>query len=294
MPDFEPFLRENAGPDAFATDLEHRIEEAKATPPKIGWLYPDFDTYMLAPLGYAVSSELARDVAGSDRPFGSFGNPDANSYVPQWVEFGRDYYYLGRFPDPIDNGLCNPFREVMEGSVDPVQQQAVRIARLCMKNGSAAVEDANLAVRSLFNFVMHEPEHDQTDNALIVRNSSRLIMRLAMMNDMVEGQPGRPEFSRFVGIPVRLMGASRVNEVIGAEHLVLDPALKNADLSAAAKQKAKECSPNSGCPSLRIQVAWRGDVVPMLKAFWEGCAEVALHRTWNTRAIPFAHHQAIG
>jgi hypothetical protein len=289
MPNFEPFLREAANPEAFSMDLEQSIEKAKATPHKIGWLYPDFDTYMLAPLGGAISGELARVVADSEGSFGNFGNSDANQYVPQWTEFGRDYYYFGRFPDPIDDGLTNPFREVMEGSVDPIQQQAVRIARDCLRNASATVQDANLAIRSLFNFLLQEPQHNQDSNGPIIRNSSRLIARLAMINDMDEERPGRPEFSKFVGIPARLMIESNANDVISAEHLALDPERQSVDLAAEAKRKAKECSPNSGCPSLRIQVAWQGEVVPMLTAFWDGCTEVALDRVEQARAIPFMY-----
>ncbi len=279
-------MQEAADSEAFSNDLEQRIADAKSTPHAIGRLYPDFDTYMLAPLGYAVASELARSVSKSDHVFSRSTSAAANQYVPIWMEMGRDYYYFGRFPDPIDNGLTNPFREAMAGSIDATQQQAVRIARGCLRNASAAVQDANLAIRSIFNFLLQDSGYEQSANEQIVRNSSRLISRLAMINDTVEGRPGRPEFSKFVGIPSRLMSESRANDVIDPEHLVLDARQESVDLTPWAKQKAKECSSGSGCPTLRLGVRWRGSIMPMLLAFWDGSTEVAIDRIEQARAIP--------
>lgn len=282
---FEPFLREAGDPEAFSVDLEKRIVQAKSTPDAIGRRYPDFDTYMLAPLGYAVRDELARSVAGSQHSFGNISS-EANPYVPIWTEIGADYYYLGRFPHPIDNGEFNPFREAMEGSIDDTQQEAVRIARSCLRNASGTVQDANLALRSLFNFLSQEPEHDPVDTGLIVHNSNRLIGRLARINDMATGKPGRVEFSKFVGIPARLLNESRAEDVIGAEHLTFNAERQDVDLTAEAKLKARECSPDGGCPSLRIQVRWRGKVMPMLMSFWDAGVEVSLDRIEKDKANP--------
>jgi len=285
---FEPFFREmSADPEAFPADLEQRIVQAKSASQSLGLAYPDFDTYMLTPVGYAVRDELARMVGSSHQSFGGM-DPRANSYVPLWTEKAADYYYLGRFPRPIDYGEFNPLREVMEGQIGVIQQQAGRIARNCLVNASATVENTNFAIRSLFNFLLEEPEHDQTDNGRIVSNSGKLIARLAMLNDTAEGKPGKPEFNTFAGVPTRLLidSVGRANDVIGVEHLVLDFEQQRVDLSDEAKQRAKECSPGNGCPSLHRQVEWRGKTMPMLMAFWGGAVEVAQDRIEQAKADP--------
>jgi hypothetical protein len=277
MRNFAPYLTAAPETDVFAADLEQQMSRAKATPHSIGPLYPDFDSYMLTPLGYAVSRELARVVADSDQSFGHFP-VESNRQVPELVAEGN-LYLQGKFPRPIDWGFFNPFREPME-SRDPIQQGAVMIARSPIKNASGAVQDANLITRSMFNFLRNRYDYDRDEAYGIIRNSTGLLARLAMMNDTDPNKsPNRTQFNQFVGMD------DYVDGVIEPEHLVLDAERTKVDLSAEAKQKAKDCQ-GDGCPSMSLPVKWRGKVMPMLMAFWDGCSEIAQDRIEQALAIP--------
>ncbi len=264
MSNFDPFLRADTNTVAFPVAIETAIEQAVAGPG--GRELPEFDTFGLTSLGFTVADELARVIAESDQSFMGI-HPSANSGVPKWVKKGNAFFY-GNFAQDFEGRVYDPYRDlIMERD-----QEAITIAMNCMNNGAGAVMDTNLIARSILQMPgvagREKPEQVET-----LRRSHGLAARLAMLNDMEAGVPGRGAFNGFVGIENPMTSA------IDPGHLEEDPESGEVDLTKEAKDFAKTCSVEGrGCPALRKQVEYRGRIIPMIEAFWDGSVEVIARR----------------
>jgi|GEM_PF-4163429 len=264
MSNFDPFLRADTDTAAFPVAIEAAIVEAVGGAG--GRELPEFDTFGLTPLGFTVADELARVIAESDESFMGI-HPSANPGVPKWVKRGNAFFY-GNFAEDFEGRVFDPFREL----VMPQDEEAITIAKNCMNNGAGAVMDANLVARSILQMpkvaASDEPERVET-----LRRSHGLAARLAMLNDMEPGVPGRGAFNKFVGIESPMTGA------INPEHLELDPDSGEVDLTKEAREFAKDCGVEGrGCPALRKQVEYRGRIIPMIESFWDGSVDVIARR----------------
>jgi hypothetical protein len=265
MSNFEPFLKTSNDPRAFSASLEARVQEAVDHPiPETERL--QFDTFGLTLLGFAVSGELARVVSTSDRGFMNC-SPRANKHVIKWLERGNASFN-GDFPQDFFGPVVDPFREL----VLPVQEEAIMIAQNCMSNGSGSVMDANLITRSILG-IPEVAEADVSTKTATLRNSHKLVARLAMLNDMDPDRQGRGAFNEAVGIEHQFLGAIAVQNLEYCEEADV------VDLGKEAREALKQCSVlGRGCPALRIVVEYRGRNIPMIEAFWDGSVDVVASR----------------
>lgn len=261
MQHFEPFLRENTDELNFSNNLERAKVVAISDP--FNTQYSTFDTYGLTPLGFCVSEELARLVSKSTHRYKSL-SPQANVYVPRWVKRGNEALQ-GDFPVDFHGTVYDALTETI--TEDDIN--AIDIAINCMHNGSAAVLDANLIARSVLatlGFV----EDMVVSKVETLRRSSKLVSRLAMLNDMLtDGTAGRKVFSEFMQVVNPGTG------ILTPQYLIYDEVSDSVDLSDEAKAVLKSCSiPGGGCPALRSIVQYKGQRLPMILAFWDSCVDV--------------------
>jgi hypothetical protein len=257
---FEPHLQASADLDTFSSNLETRIAEALGAfnPESL----PKFDTYGLTPLGYAVSEELGRVVAESPEPYLIYGEK-VRAAVPKWVARGNSIVQGGFIEDdtPPEKLFGTP-RDKMSAT----DYSASLIAANCLQNGASTVADANFLARSVLG-IKAVAEAEPQGKIAALRGARLLVRRFSMLNDTNPDAPGRKMFNRNVSVENRQVdniypGNMEFNETPSTVRFTKEI------------RKVISMASGEGCPALRKDVHFRGELVPMIESFWTGAVDV--------------------
>jgi hypothetical protein len=251
---FERFMKAGEDPKAFGAALDAAVR-AEA---EIDWKPSEFlvhDDHGLVRLGFVVARELGRTISISEEEF-MYTPPYTNQFVPYWVD--------KLYPLLLEMNEDDAVKSLYVPTVTPADESAIETAISCVHNGKAAVRDANLAARSIEQFVDSIDKSD--DRIPILRASTGLIVRLGSLDEL-EGK-GKSQFEKFAGIE------SGDVDAIDHDKLVFIEEKGVVDLSSEALEEFKKCSGGDGCPALRMKAVRNGATIPMFLAFWAACVDV--------------------
>jgi hypothetical protein len=268
-------MRAHPHKTSFSAGLEAGIQQAVATP--LGQESIFENAFGLGPLGMAVSDELARVIAASDTPFGEF-DPGANQQVPGWVTLGNEKAWS--IP-PLDT--IRPRGEVEEeiATYGRITEGAYRIAKTCIRNGTAAVGDTTLVAQSILR-LPGVSTAETPKQVSILRASARLIKLWATLNDTADDTPGKRKFLTAAAV----RPPSGLGWIIKPSYFEIDTQGSKVDWSTEARESIQaHGSSGRGCPALRTTVTYKGKDMRMIEAFWDGAVDVIAHRIESGAAL---------